>query len=108
MSYANARRILGAPREASRDAAVTLARPSCSEARSRTIRRTRHGINPFFTFFPLADEDAFMPTAPLASARCRSQLTKETACGFRNRQHCKLAIYFHCGHLDLYLAMVTA
>ena len=24
------------------------------------------------------------------------------ACGFRNREHYKLAIYFRCGGLDLY------
>jgi hypothetical protein len=24
------------------------------------------------------------------------------ACGFRNREHFKIAIYFHCGGLDLY------
>jgi len=30
------------------------------------------------------------------------QMVKEMACGFRNREHYKLAIYFHCGGLDLY------
>jgi len=30
------------------------------------------------------------------------QMVKEMACGFRNRQHYKTAIYFHCGGLDLY------
>jgi len=29
------------------------------------------------------------------------------ACGFRNRDHYKLAIYFHCGGLDLYPATTT-
>ena len=29
------------------------------------------------------------------------------ACGFRNRDHFKIAIYFHCGGLDLYPAQVT-
>jgi len=32
------------------------------------------------------------------------QMVKEMACGFRNREHYKLAIYFHCGGLDLYPA----
>ncbi|MSR81431.1 MAG: hypothetical protein EXS58_00680 [Candidatus Latescibacteria bacterium] len=27
---------------------------------------------------------------------------KRMACGFRNREHFKKAIYFHCGGLDLY------
>jgi len=30
------------------------------------------------------------------------QLVKQMACGFRNRDHYKTAIYFHCGGLDLY------
>lgn len=30
------------------------------------------------------------------------QMVKEMACGFRNRDHYKMAIYFHCGGLDLY------
>ena len=30
------------------------------------------------------------------------QMVKEIACGFRNREHYKTAIYFHCGGLDLY------
>ena len=29
------------------------------------------------------------------------------ACGFRNRDHFKIAIYFHCGGLDLYPASTT-
>ena len=30
------------------------------------------------------------------------QMVKQMACGFRNRDHYKTAIYFHCGGLDLY------
>jgi transposase len=30
------------------------------------------------------------------------QTIKQMACGYRNREHYKLAIYFHCGGLDLY------
>lgn len=30
------------------------------------------------------------------------QMVKEMACGFRNRDHYKTAICFHCGGLDLY------
>ena len=29
------------------------------------------------------------------------QTVKKKACGFRNREHFKTAIYFHCGRLDL-------
>ena len=29
------------------------------------------------------------------------QTIKKMACGFRNREHFKTAIYFHCGGLDL-------
>jgi transposase len=36
------------------------------------------------------------------------QMVKEMACGFRNRDHYKLAIYFHCGGLDLYPATVRS
>jgi transposase len=30
------------------------------------------------------------------------QTVKEIVCGFRNRAHYKMAIYFHCGGLDVY------
>jgi len=30
------------------------------------------------------------------------QMVKEMACGFRNREHYRIAIYFHCGGLELY------
>ena len=30
------------------------------------------------------------------------QMVKEMACGFPNREHYRIAIYFHCGGLDLY------
>jgi transposase len=32
------------------------------------------------------------------------QTIKKMANGFRNREHFKTAIYFHCGGLDLYPA----
>ncbi len=32
----------------------------------------------------------------------------QMACGFRNRDHYKLAIYLHCGDLDLYPAKATS
>ncbi|MBM3207419.1 MAG: transposase, partial [Chlamydiae bacterium] len=30
------------------------------------------------------------------------QKIKAMACGFRNRENFKIAIYFHCGGLELY------
>jgi len=30
------------------------------------------------------------------------QTIKQMACGFRNRDHYRTAILFHCGELDLY------
>jgi len=35
------------------------------------------------------------------------QTVKQMACGFRNADHFKIAIYFHCGGLDLYPAQAT-
>lgn len=32
---------------------------------------------------------------------------QKRACGFRNRDHCKIAVYFHCGGLNLYPVHVT-
>jgi hypothetical protein len=31
----------------------------------------------------------------------------EGACGYRNRDHFKIAVYFHCGGLNLYPARAT-
>jgi transposase len=38
------------------------------------------------------------------SIAARIQAIKKLACGFRNRENFKTAIYFHCGGLDLYPA----
>lgn len=35
------------------------------------------------------------------------QTVKQMACGFRNAEHFKIAIYFHCGGLELYPAQAT-
>ena len=40
--------------------------------------------------------------ATVEGLNSKIQMVKEMACGFRNREHYKLAIYFHCGGLDLY------
>ena len=36
------------------------------------------------------------------------QMVKQMACGFRNREHYRTAIYFHCGGLDLYPRLETS
>lgn len=36
------------------------------------------------------------------SVNCKIEKVKRLACGFRNRLHYRIAIYFHCGGLDLY------
>jgi len=36
------------------------------------------------------------------SLNAKIEKVKRLACGFRNREHYKTAIYFHCGGLDLY------
>ena len=38
------------------------------------------------------------------SVNAKVQWIKDTACGFRNRERFRNAIYFHCGKLDLYPA----
>jgi transposase len=36
------------------------------------------------------------------SINCKIEKVKRLACGFRNRLHYRISIYFHCGGLDLY------
>ena len=40
--------------------------------------------------------------ATAAGINSKIQMVKLMACGYRNRQHYRAAIYFHCGGLDLY------
>lgn len=40
--------------------------------------------------------------AGLEAVNAVIQWVKKTARGFRNPEHFKIAIYFHCGDLDLY------
>lgn len=42
------------------------------------------------------------------SVNAKIQWVKKTACGFRNRDRFRSAIYFHCGGLDLYPEQLTA
>ena len=49
------------------------------------------------TYFQLAS-----PMLRPKDGTARSKWSKKMACGFRNREHYKTAIYFDCGGLDLY------
>lgn len=42
------------------------------------------------------------------SLNANVQWIKDTACGFRNRERFRNAIYFHCGKLDLYPAALSS
>jgi transposase len=46
--------------------------------------------------------------ATVEGLNSKIQMIKEMACGFRNRTHYKLAIYFHCGGLNLYPVTVKS
>ena len=50
----------------------------------------------------------FITNATAEGLNSKIQMVKEMACGFRNREHYKLAIYFHCGGLDLYPTLATS
>lgn len=56
----------------------------------------RHGQN-VFTYFKHR-----VTNAVAEGLNSKIQTIKKQAYGFRNREHFKLAIYFHCGGLDLY------
>lgn len=43
----------------------------------------------------------------LKTARARIASIQKRACSFRNRDHLKIAVYFHCGSLDLYPVSAT-
>jgi transposase len=42
------------------------------------------------------------------SMNAKIQSIKTMACGFRNREHYEMAIYFHCGGLDLYPRLTSS
>jgi transposase len=45
--------------------------------------------------------------AAAESQNAKIQWIKKQACGFRNRESFRNAIYFHCGGLDLYPATLS-
>lgn len=46
--------------------------------------------------------------ATVEGLNSKIQMVKEMACGFRNREHYRMAIYFHCGGLNLYPCAVKS
>ena len=44
----------------------------------------------------------YISNATAEGLNSKIQMVKQMACGFRNREHYRTAIYFHCGGLDLY------
>lgn len=67
-------------------------RPVISAA--RTLKRHLAGIMTYFTHR--------VTNATAEGINSKIQTIKQMACGYRNREHYRMAIYFHCGGLDLY------
>jgi transposase len=44
----------------------------------------------------------YLSNATAEGINSKIEMVKQMACGFRNREHYRTAIYFHCGGLDLY------
>lgn len=61
---------------------------------AKTLKRHLENILTYF--------DHFVTNALGESINSKIEKIKKTACGYRNRDHYKTAIYFHCGGLDLY------
>ena len=38
---------------------------------------------------------------------CKIATVQQRACGYRNSNHFKIAVYFHCGGLDIYPSALT-
>jgi len=70
----------------------TKLQPMISAA--KTIKKHLANILTYFTHR--------VTNATAEGLNSKIQMVKEMACGFRNREHYKTAIYFHCGGLDLY------
>jgi transposase len=61
---------------------------------ARTVQRHLPNILTYFTHR--------ITNATAEGLNSRIQTVKQKACGFRNRDHYKTAIFFHCGGLNLY------
>jgi transposase len=66
---------------------------------ARTINRHLHNVLTYFTHR--------ITNAVAEGLNSKIGTVQKRACGFRNRDHFKIAIYFHCGGLDLYPSRVT-
>jgi len=63
-------------------------------AAAKTLKRHLANIRTYFTHR--------ITNATSEGINSKIQMVKLMACGYRNREHYKTAIYFHCGGLDLY------
>jgi len=72
---------------------VGVALPAVVSA-ARTLKSHFASIATYFTHG--------ITSATAKGLNSKIQMVKEMACGFRNREHYPLAIYFHCDGLDLY------
>jgi len=61
---------------------------------AKTIKRHLANIMTYFKYH--------ITNATAEGLNSKIQMVKMMACGFRNRDHYRTAIYFHCGGLDLY------
>jgi transposase len=79
---------------------ATHSRLSPMVAAAKTLK---HHLKNILTYFKHR-----ITNAVAEGLNSKIQMVKEMACGFRNREHYKTAIYFHCGGLDLYPHLETA
>jgi transposase len=68
-------------------------------AAAKTIARHLHNVLTYFTHR--------VTNAVAEGLNSKIATVQKRACGFRNRDHFKIAVYFHCGGLNLYPATRT-
>jgi transposase len=66
---------------------------------ARTIQRRLHNVLTYF--------EHRVTNAVAEGLNSKVATIQKRACGFRNRDHFKIAIYFHCGGLSLYPSKLT-
>ena len=66
---------------------------------ARTIQRRLHNVLTYF--------EHRVTNAVAEALNSKVAAIQKRACGFRNRDHFKIAIYFHCGGLSLYPSRLT-
>jgi transposase len=71
--------------------------PIAQEA--QMIQRRLHNVLTYFTHR--------VTNAVAEGLNSKIATIQKRACGFRNRNHFKIAVYFHCGGLDLYPSALT-